>query len=178
MYLIYSMLFSVGVILTAPFYWWRKGRAQGRGHWAERFGRVPFLEAGPGAIWVHAVSLGETLAVAGLIQEMQKAFPNPQNLSEPRDPSGTRSRRKATALHRRPLLHSLGLALGGAPSAGAHQTVIAGDCRNRTLAQSLARRAGGGHARGDGQRAHVKTVAARLSARPAVHAARALRTWT
>ena len=75
MYLIYSMLFSVGVILTAPFYWWRKGRAQGRGHWAERFGRIPFLEAGPGAIWVHAVSLGETLAVAGLIQEMQKAFP-------------------------------------------------------------------------------------------------------
>jgi 3-deoxy-D-manno-octulosonic-acid transferase len=75
MYLIYSILFSVGVILTAPFYWWRKGRAQGRGHWAERFGRIPYQETSPGAIWVHAVSLGETLAVAGLIQEMQKAFP-------------------------------------------------------------------------------------------------------
>jgi 3-deoxy-D-manno-octulosonic-acid transferase len=76
MYLIYSMLFSVGAILTAPFYWWRKGRRQGRGHWAERFGRIPFQEASPGAIWVHAVSLGETLAVAGLIQEMQKTFPS------------------------------------------------------------------------------------------------------
>jgi 3-deoxy-D-manno-octulosonic-acid transferase len=76
MYLIYSMLFSVGVILTAPFYWWRKGRSQGRGHWAERFGSIPFQEASPGAIWVHAVSLGETLAAAGLIQEMQKAFPD------------------------------------------------------------------------------------------------------
>jgi len=75
MYLIYSMLFSVGAILTAPFYWWRKGRGQKRGYWAERFGNIPFQEANPGAIWVHAVSLGETLAVAGLIKEMQKAFP-------------------------------------------------------------------------------------------------------
>ncbi len=75
MYLIYSMLFSVGVVLMAPFYWWRKGRGQGRGHWAERFGSIPFQEANPGAIWVHAVSLGETLAVAGLIKEIQQTFP-------------------------------------------------------------------------------------------------------
>ena len=75
MYLIYSMLFSVGLVLMAPFYWWRKGRAQKRGHWAERFGNIPFQEPGPGAIWIHAVSLGETLAVAGLVKEMQKAFP-------------------------------------------------------------------------------------------------------
>ena len=75
MYLIYSMLFSVGALLTAPYYWWRKGRRQKRGYWAERFGSIPFQESGPGAIWVHAVSLGETLAVAGLVQEMQRAFP-------------------------------------------------------------------------------------------------------
>ena len=76
MYLIYSMLFSVGAILTAPFYWWRKGRGQKRGHWAERFGSIPFQETSPGAIWVHAVSLGETLAVAGLVEEMQRTFPD------------------------------------------------------------------------------------------------------
>lgn len=75
MYLIYSILFSVGVVLSAPFYWWRKGRTQGRGHWAERFGSIAFREANGGAIWVHAVSLGETLAVAGLIEELQSTFP-------------------------------------------------------------------------------------------------------
>ncbi len=75
MYLIYSVLFSVGAILTAPFYWWRKGRAHKGVFWAERLGRVPFEESSPGAIWVHAVSLGETLAVAGLVDEMQRAFP-------------------------------------------------------------------------------------------------------
>ena len=75
MYLIYSMLFTVGALLTAPYYWWRKGRLQKRGYWAERFGSIPFQEASPGAIWVHAVSLGETLAVVGLVREMQRTFP-------------------------------------------------------------------------------------------------------
>ncbi len=75
MYLIYSMLFSVGVILMAPFHWWRKGRGQARGHWGERFGNIPFQESRRGAIWIHAVSLGETLAVAGLVKEMEQAFP-------------------------------------------------------------------------------------------------------
>lgn len=69
------MLFTLGVILSAPFYFWRKGRNLARGHWGERFGRIPFNEDCPGAIWVHAVSVGETLAVAGLVQEMQRAFP-------------------------------------------------------------------------------------------------------
>jgi 3-deoxy-D-manno-octulosonic-acid transferase len=75
MYLVYSMLLSVGTILMAPFYWWQKGRGQKRGYWAERFGSIPFQEASAGAIWVHAVSLGETLAVAGLVKEMQRMFP-------------------------------------------------------------------------------------------------------
>ena len=167
------MLFSVGVILTAPFYWWRKGRAQGRGHWAERFGSIPFQEASPGAIWVHAVSLGETLAVAGLVKEMQRAFPERKIYLSHVTPAGREAGEKRLPSHRRPLLYSLGLALGGAASAGSHQTVLAGDCRNRTVAQSLARRAGGGRPRGDGQRAHVKAVAARLSAGAALHAARA-----
>lgn len=75
MYLIYSVLFSVGLVLMAPFYWWRKGRGHGRRHWAERLGNLPFQEFSRGAIWVHAVSLGETLAVAGLVKEMHAAFP-------------------------------------------------------------------------------------------------------
>ena len=75
MYLIYSMLFSVGAILSAPFYWWRKGRSQKRSYWAERLGSIPFQETCSGAIWVHAVSLGETLAVAGLVNALQRTFP-------------------------------------------------------------------------------------------------------
>jgi 3-deoxy-D-manno-octulosonic-acid transferase len=75
MYLVYSMLFTLGVLLTAPFYLWRKGRNLGRTYWRERFGQIPFQEAEPGAIWVHAVSVGETIAVAGLVKKIQEAFP-------------------------------------------------------------------------------------------------------
>jgi 3-deoxy-D-manno-octulosonic-acid transferase len=75
MYLAYSMLFTLVAILSAPFYLWRQGKRPRRGHWGERFGRIPFQEARPGAVWVHAVSVGETVAVAGLVQEVQRAFP-------------------------------------------------------------------------------------------------------
>jgi len=75
MYLLYSMLFSLGMLLIGPYYWWRKGRGLPRSYWRERLGDIPYHETRAGAIWVHAVSLGETLAVAGLVEAMQQAFP-------------------------------------------------------------------------------------------------------
>ena len=46
---------------------------------AERLGRIPSRLRLPGArepvIWVHAVSVGEVLAVAGLVEELQRRFP-------------------------------------------------------------------------------------------------------
>src|SRR5580700_9817654 len=46
---------------------------------AERLGRVPSRLELPGgqepAIWVHAVSVGEVLAVAGLVEELRRRFP-------------------------------------------------------------------------------------------------------
>src|SRR6266849_4859683 len=49
---------------------------------AERFGQVPSRLAsasvaalGPPVIWVHAVSVGEVLAVSGLIEELRRRYP-------------------------------------------------------------------------------------------------------
>ena len=46
---------------------------------AERLGRVPSRLELPGgqepAIWIHAVSVGEVLAVAGLVEELRRRFP-------------------------------------------------------------------------------------------------------
>ncbi len=46
---------------------------------AERLGRVPARLEMPGreepVIWVHAVSVGEVLAVAGLVEELRRRFP-------------------------------------------------------------------------------------------------------
>ena len=82
MFLIYSLLFSVGVILTAPYYLWRlRGNVFSGAGWRERFGFLPSSiqqaarEDEPGALWVHAVSVGETLAVAPLVEELQRRYP-------------------------------------------------------------------------------------------------------
>jgi 3-deoxy-D-manno-octulosonic-acid transferase len=77
MYLVYSLLFSLGVILAAPYYLWRlRGNLRSM-RWRERFGLLPasFQQARREAIWVHAVSVGETQAVVGLVRELQKSFP-------------------------------------------------------------------------------------------------------
>lgn len=77
MYLLYSILLTVGVILAAPYCLWRWRKGMRLAHWGERFGRLPeaFQQAGQGAIWVHAVSVGETLAVVGLVRELQRLYP-------------------------------------------------------------------------------------------------------
>ncbi len=78
MYLVYSALFSLGVILAAPYYLWRlRGRIISAAGWRERFGFLPesFRQSERSSIWIHAVSVGETLAVAGLVRELQQRFP-------------------------------------------------------------------------------------------------------
>lgn len=78
MFLLYSLLFTIGVIVTAPYYLWRlRGSILCWSDWRERFGFLPsrFQQAERGAIWIHAVSVGETLAVVGLVREMQRRHP-------------------------------------------------------------------------------------------------------
>ena len=77
MYLFYSLLVTLGVIVTAPYYLWRRRSDMGRSRWRERFGFLPeaFQQEAQQAIWVHAVSVGETLAVVGLVKELQRLFP-------------------------------------------------------------------------------------------------------
>ncbi len=76
MYLIYSFLVTLGVLLTAPYYVWKRRDELAGKRWQERFGLLPesFQQAERGAIWIHAVSVGETLAVVRLARELQQVF--------------------------------------------------------------------------------------------------------
>ena len=78
MLLVYSFLFTLGVIVTAPYYLWRlRGSLTSVSDWGERLGFLPhrFQQAERGAIWIHAVSVGETFAVTGLVREIHQRYP-------------------------------------------------------------------------------------------------------
>jgi len=77
MYLLYSALMAAGLLLSLPY--WMLARRHGR--WreglGERLGRVPvrlWADSTP-AIWVHAVSVGEVLAVSELVKKLSERFP-------------------------------------------------------------------------------------------------------
>jgi 3-deoxy-D-manno-octulosonic-acid transferase len=81
MYLFYSLLLACAALLSLP--WWvfqmlRLGKY--RAGLLERLGFVParLKDAKPGCIWVHAVSVGEVLAVGRLITELQQDQPDRQ----------------------------------------------------------------------------------------------------
>src|SRR5215472_3919363 len=76
---LYSLLVTIGAMLAAPYYLIRdRLRGVPPGYWRERLGRLPKSLVGQthdAVIWVHAVSVGETLAVAGLVSEIMRRFP-------------------------------------------------------------------------------------------------------
>ena len=61
----------------APYYLWRRRGRKELAGWRERLGLLPpsFRQNAQGALWIHAVSVGETLAVAGLVKELQRRYP-------------------------------------------------------------------------------------------------------
>jgi len=72
----YSMALAVGMLVSLPYWLFQMMRhGKYRRGLGERLGRVPArlqltAEHGP-VIWVHAVSVGEVLAVAGLVEELR-----------------------------------------------------------------------------------------------------------
>jgi len=74
---VYSVALATGILASLP-YWLFQMTRHGKYHkgFAERLGKVPARLQLPAAdepvIWVHAVSVGEVLAVAGLVEELRR----------------------------------------------------------------------------------------------------------
>jgi 3-deoxy-D-manno-octulosonic-acid transferase len=77
---LYSVALAVAMLVGLPYFLFQMVRhgkySEG---FAERMGRVPerlrLLRDEERAIWVHAVSVGEVLAVAGLVEELRRHIP-------------------------------------------------------------------------------------------------------
>ncbi len=81
MYFVYSFLMGLAALVTAP-YWIIKGLRHGKylSNLGERLGfSIPELEQlsanRSGAIWIHAVSVGETLSAVTLAKRLREAYP-------------------------------------------------------------------------------------------------------
>ena len=79
MYAIYSVLLTLALVLSAPWWLWQMLRhGKYRAGWGERLGRVPGKlpnRSGANTIWIHAVSVGEVLAVTQLVADLQAHLP-------------------------------------------------------------------------------------------------------
>ena len=78
-YLAYTFALATALLLSLPFWLYQAVRhGKYRRGLAERAGKVPSrLGSFEGArvIWIHAVSVGEVLAVSGLVAQLRLAFP-------------------------------------------------------------------------------------------------------
>jgi 3-deoxy-D-manno-octulosonic-acid transferase len=71
----YSLLLRLATPLYFARLWWRGRREPAyRQHWAQRLG-YGGADDTPGRLWVHAVSLGETLAAGALVQAIREQRP-------------------------------------------------------------------------------------------------------
>lgn len=76
----YNLALLSALLASAPWWLWQMATTNKyREGMAERLGRVPAVLAGLGrdrpVIWLHAVSVGEVLAVSRLVGELERAFP-------------------------------------------------------------------------------------------------------
>ena len=80
MYLFYSVLLTLLILATLPYWLLQMGRhGKYRAGLPERLGKVPPRLGLPSAqpvVWIHAVSVGEVLAVSGLAVEIRRRFPD------------------------------------------------------------------------------------------------------
>src|SRR4051794_6222425 len=80
MYLAYTLALMLALVLALPYWLVQMLRAgKYRVGLAARFGHVPASLKATGrqedCIWVHAVSVGEVLAVVGLVERLKERFP-------------------------------------------------------------------------------------------------------
>ncbi len=86
---LYTLIYSLFLPIIVARLWWR-GRANPgyRQRVAERFGFLPHRPR-PGGLWVHAVSVGETLAAAQFVKQFMEQNPSTPVIITSTTPTGS-----------------------------------------------------------------------------------------
>jgi 3-deoxy-D-manno-octulosonic-acid transferase len=104
----YSFMWWLALPLVLGRLWWRGRKEPGyRAHWAERLGFYAGMpRSRGGAIWVHAVSVGETRAAEPLIDALLAEYPDRQIILTHMTPTGRATGRSLFAKHGERLVQS------------------------------------------------------------------------
>ncbi len=87
--LLYTLLFYLAVPIVLLRLLWRARKAPAYARrWRERFGLVPPLQANK-VIWVHSVSVGETLAAVPMIKALQQRYADARLVVTTMTPTGS-----------------------------------------------------------------------------------------
>ncbi|EGR1131896.1 3-deoxy-D-manno-octulosonic acid transferase [Vibrio cholerae] len=92
-------LYTLLLTLAAPFllyglYRHKQGKPSVGKRWKEHFGITPPLKTTNSPIWIHAASVGETLAVTPLIKQIKQRSPNTPILLTTTTPTGAEQAEK------------------------------------------------------------------------------------
>ena len=87
MFIIYDLVFLLFAFAYLPLYWFRKKFHRG---FDRRLGILPKGLSLDRPIWIHAVSVGEAMAVKGLIAELQKLYPDKKIVISTVTPTGNK----------------------------------------------------------------------------------------
>jgi 3-deoxy-D-manno-octulosonic-acid transferase len=95
----YSAALALAMLVSLPYWIFQMLRhGKYRRGLGERLGRMParlrLPREGEPAMWVHAVSVGEVLAIAGLVEELQRRFPQHRIFVSTTTDTGQRLARK------------------------------------------------------------------------------------
>ncbi|AIW20322.1 3-deoxy-D-manno-octulosonic acid transferase [Vibrio coralliilyticus] len=101
--MLFRWLYTLILTFFAPFllfslYRTQQGKPSVGSRWKEHFGFTPELDSGKKPIWIHAVSVGETLAVAPLIKQLKLEHPDTEIVLTTTTPTGAAQAAKLSKL--------------------------------------------------------------------------------
>jgi 3-deoxy-D-manno-octulosonic-acid transferase len=93
---LYDLIFVIGAIFFLPRYLFK-----GKFHpgFKARFGFFPKKVTFNRPIWIHAVSVGEVMAIRGLLEELRKSYPHKQFVISTVTPTGNKIARNIALGH-------------------------------------------------------------------------------
>ena len=97
--MVFRWFYTLLLVLAAPFFLYslykkKKGKPSVGKRWKEHFGITPSLESQDHPIWIHAASVGETLAVIPFIKRLKTIKPDLPILLTTTTPTGAEQARR------------------------------------------------------------------------------------